>query len=47
MLYEHVTWDGIIKKKFRTKHCIIVDLILKHNQRGLEVGKGQIHYIFN
>jgi hypothetical protein len=38
LFYETVTWDGSIKKKIRTiyncKHCIAVDLILKHNQKG-------------
>ena len=31
------------------KHCIVVDLILKHSQKGFEVGKGQlhVHYLFN
>jgi hypothetical protein len=43
MFYEHVTWDGIIKKTFRTKHCIIVDLILKHNQKGSRLGR--VRYI--
>jgi hypothetical protein len=34
MFYENVTWDGNIKKKLERytncKHCIAVDLILKH-----------------
>ena len=42
-IYEHVTWDGNIKKKIRTiyncKHCIAVDLILKYNQKGTMLGR--------
>jgi hypothetical protein len=46
LFYENVTytctWDGNIKKKIRTiyncKHCIAVDLILKHNQKGTMLG---------
>jgi len=38
MFYENVTWDGNIKKKLERytncKHCIAVDLILKHKQKG-------------
>ena len=34
VFYENVTWDKNIKEKIRTiyncKHCIAVDLILKH-----------------
>jgi hypothetical protein len=41
--YEHVTWDGNIKKTIRTiynwKHCIAVDLILKHKQKGTMLGR--------
>jgi hypothetical protein len=46
---ENVTWDGNIKKKIRTiyncKHCIAVDLILKHNQKGSMLGRVKI-YLF-
>ena len=40
---------GILRKKNRTifncKHCIAVDLILKHNQKGHDVGRVKI-YLF-
>jgi hypothetical protein len=43
LFYENVTWDGNIKKKLRTiynyKHCIAVDLILKHNQTDTMLGR--------
>jgi hypothetical protein len=43
LFYENVTWDGNIKKQIRTiynyKHCIAVDLILKHNQTGTMLGR--------
>jgi hypothetical protein len=46
---ENVTWDGNIKKKIRTinncKHCIAVDLILKHNRKGTMLGGVNI-YLF-
>jgi hypothetical protein len=40
MFYENVSWDGNIKKEkigryISCKHCIAVDLISKHNQKGL------------
>ena len=51
-LYENVPWDGNIKKKFKTiyncKHCITVDLILKHNQKGSMLGRVRyIIYLIN
>ena len=49
--YENVTWDGYIKKKIRTiyncKHCIAVDLILKHNQTGTMLGRVRYMLFFN
>jgi hypothetical protein len=49
LFYENVTWDGNIKKKIRTiyncKHCIAVDLIIKHNQKGTMLGRVKI-YLF-
>ena len=43
MKIENVIWDGNIKNKIRTiynyKHCIAVDLILKHNQTGTMLGR--------
>ena len=49
MLYENVPWDGNIKKKLGRyticKHCIAVDLILKHNQKGSMLGRVKI-YVF-
>ena len=49
MCYENVTWDGNIKKQNRTiyncKHCIAVDLILKHNQKDTMLGRVKI-YLF-
>ena len=43
MFHEKVTWDGNIKKTIRTiynyKHCIAVDMILKHNQTGTMLGR--------
>jgi hypothetical protein len=43
LFYENVTWDGNIKKKIKTiynyKHCIAVDLTLKHNQTGTILGR--------
>jgi hypothetical protein len=52
MFYENVSWDGHIKKEkigryTNCNHCIAVDLISKHNQKGLLIGKGQTHYLFN
>jgi len=39
MFYEIVRWNGII-------NCIVVDLILRQ-PKVLDVGKGQIHYLFS
>jgi len=42
---------GILRKKIRTiynyKHCIAVDLILKHNQTGMMLGRVRIHVIYS
>jgi len=42
MFYGNVTWNGKINKT----HCIAVDLILRQPKE-LDVGKGQIHYLFS
>ena len=42
MFYENVTWDGYIKTIYNCKHCIAVDLILKHNQKGTVLGRVKI-----
>jgi hypothetical protein len=48
LFYENVAWDGNIKKTLgrytNGKHCLAVDLILKHNQKGSRFGR-VIQYI--
>jgi len=44
MFYENVSWDGNIKKNnlrryTNCRHCIPVDLILKHKQKGSRLGR--------
>ena len=50
MFYENVSWDGHIKKEkigryTNCNHCIAVDLISKHNQKGTMLGRVKI-YLF-
>ena len=52
LFYENVTWDRNIKKNMTIykliKHCIAVDLILKHNKKGSMLGRvGYIIYSTN
>ena len=43
MCYGNASWDVDIKNNLgrytNWKHCIVIDLILKHNQKGSRLGR--------
>ena len=52
IVYRKVEFGmGVLRKQNRTiyncKHCIAVDLILKHNQKGTMYGKSKYLFIYS